>query len=163
MTTPPVAPSADPTVPVSGSNRDLLTGLPEGPPPTGGAEGAPDLILRRERMEVSTTWVPAETVRIHRRVVTETRMVPVEVRVEVLDVERLPLNDAPLIDAPSSHEPAQDLVILLHEEVPVVTVETRATERVTVHVRTVGTDVSISDQLKSEQVDLTTVPAVPRS
>lgn len=157
-TTPPAAPSADPGVPVIGSDVDPVTGPSGWSAADQGIDGA-GMVRHEQQLMVATGWAATETVRIRKRIVTETRMVPVEVRIEVLEVDHLPVTGSVEEYPPEASRAPAELVIVLHEEVPVVSLEIRATERATVSVRTSTSHVSVTEQLHSEQVDVTTEPA----
>ncbi|GAB3218612.1 hypothetical protein GCM10027586_11340 [Kineococcus gypseus] len=99
--------------------------------------------------------VARERVRVSKRVVSEVRTVQVPVRVEQLVVEREPLDaDAGDADAPAAGDTAaaEPLVIVLHEEVPVVSVRAEPVEVVRIGVRTVQGEQTVSTELRSEQV-----------
>ena len=120
---------------------------------------AAEVVLHQEQLRVGTRRVPVEKVLVRRRVVTEVRQVEVTVRREELEVHRVPLE---------GHEespvggPPEPLVILLSEEVPVVQVQTRPYERVTVHVDTVTEQVEVTERLDREQADVRSLdPARP--
>src|SRR4051812_50204152 len=80
-----------------------------------------------EELATDTVWRPSERVRVRRRVVEEEVMVSVTVRREELEIEREPASrfDPPRRDA---GEPGEALVMVLHEERPVVGVEVVPTE-----------------------------------
>jgi stress response protein YsnF len=84
-----------------------------------------------EELAVDTVWRPAERVWVRRRVVEEEVTVTVTVRREELEIEREPASrfDRPRRDA---GEPAEPLVMVLHEERPIVGVEVVPTEVVRV-------------------------------
>jgi stress response protein YsnF len=152
-------PGADGRVPTTGPATDPAVDLSGALPPV--PDGAArTVVLHEQRLAVGTAWFPAQTVRISRRIVTETRMVPVQVRTEVLDIEYLPTTgvvDEIAIGASST----RDVELVLHEEVPVVTVQVRPTERIRVAVRTAASEVAVTEQVSSERIDVTTVPATP--
>ena len=107
-----------------------------------------------EELAVETLWRPAERVRVRRRVVEEEVMVAVTVRREELEIVREPASrfDPPRRDA---GEPVEALVMVLHEERPVVGVEVVPTEVVRVHRAAVrGGERSITDTVRREQVDV---------
>ena len=105
-----------------------------------------------EELAVDTVWRPAERVRVRRRVVEEEVMVAVTVRREQLEIEREPASrfDPPRRDA---GEPAEALVIVLHEERPVVEKEAVPVERVRLDTDTVTDEVTVSDEVRKEQID----------
>ncbi len=112
---------------------------------------AAEVVLHQEQLRVSTRRVPTEKILVRRRVVSEVRQIEVTVRREELEVYRVPLD---------GHEqspvggPPEPLVILLSEEVPVVQLQTRPYERVTVHVDTVTEQVEVTEHLAREQADV---------
>ena len=112
---------------------------------------AAEVVLHQEQLRVGTRRVPTEKVLVRRRVVTEVRQVEVTVRREELEVHRVPLD---------GHEqspvggPPEPLVILLSEEVPVVQLQTRPYERVTVHVDSITEQVEVTEHLAREEVDV---------
>jgi len=122
-------------------------------------DGPPELVLSEERLHVGTRWVGVERVRVRTRIVTETRRVEVRVRREELVVEQVALvDDEPAADVPVGAQEPQ--VIVLHEEVPTVSLATRAYERVRVEVVPVDGEVGVRAALRHEELDLsgTTVP-----
>ena len=112
---------------------------------------AAEVVLHQEEVRVGTQRVPTEKVLVRKRVVTEVRQIEVTVRREELEVYRVPLD---------GHEqspvggPPEPLVILLSEEVPVVQLQTRPYERVTVHVDTVTEQIEVTADLAREEVDV---------
>jgi len=105
------------------------------PRPDGTAD-APIVVRAEERLRTTTQRVAVERVRIAKRVVTETRTFTVKVRREELVVERLPAGADP--DQPADGDRA-DLdqatplfELILHEEVPEVTIRVVPVERVRV-------------------------------
>ncbi len=97
--------------------------------------------------------VPSERVRIRKSVVSEVRTVQVPVRVERLVVEREPFDaDDPEGYAPAGAAPEEPLEIVLHEEVPVVSLRVEPTEVVRVSVRQVGGEEAVQAVLRTEQV-----------
>ena len=107
-----------------------------------------------EELAVDTVWRPAERVRVRRRVVEEEVMVAVTVRREELEIEREPASrfDPPRRDA---GEPAEALIMVLHEERPVVSVEVVPTEVVRVHRAVVrGGERTVTDMVRREQIEV---------
>ena len=119
---------------------------------------AAEVLLHQEQLRVATRRVPIEKVVVRRRVVSEVRQVEVTVRREELEVSRLPLDgteQAPL------GPPPEPLVILLSEEVPVVQLETRPYERVTVRVDAVAEQVVLTETVAQEHAQVVTEPVAP--
>jgi uncharacterized protein (TIGR02271 family) len=111
------------------------------------------LVLSSEQLQVDRRWVAAERVHIRRRIVSETVSVPVTVRREELLIDRVPLPGA---STPGAQERPSPLVLVLSEEVPVVTVEARPYERVTVSVVRVAGEQTLQARLDSEHIELHT-------
>ncbi len=122
--------------------------------PTTTVTGPVEVVRHEQRLRVSVERAVSERTRFSRRVVTETRTVPVEVRREVLEVERVPVGPG-VADDPG-RSAVLPLVIVLHEEVPVVTFRVRPVERVVVDVRTVTTSATVTEVLDREEVEVTT-------
>src|SRR3954465_10037205 len=100
-----------------------------------------------------TVWRPAERVRVRRRVVEEEVTVTVTVRREELEIEREPASrfDPPSRDA---GEP-ETLVMVLHEERPVVGVEVVPTEVVRVRRAVVRGGIrTVTDTVRREQINV---------
>lgn len=113
------------------------------------------MTVSAEQLHVHTVRVPVERVRLVRRVVTETRQLQVQVRREELHVERIAVADGEAVPAEAvGGSPAGELVIVLSEEVPVLTTAVRPTERVRVSVVTVTGDRTVSADLRHEQTTL---------
>ncbi|CAA9237078.1 MAG: hypothetical protein AVDCRST_MAG57-1332 [uncultured Blastococcus sp.] len=112
---------------------------------------AAEVVLHQEQLRVGTRRVPTEKVLVRRRIVTEVRQIEVTVRREEVEVHRVPLD---------GHEqspvggPPEPLVILLSEEVPVVQLQTRPYERVTVRVDTATEQVEVTEHLAREQAEV---------
>ena len=131
------------------------------------APTGPEVLLHEERLQVTATREPVERVLLRRVITTTTRQVEVTVRREELVIERRPADDRTSADgaAPAAAAPAtataaipEPLVILLSEEVPVVTVVTRPYERITVHLDTVTDREQIGASLSHEEVEVRTTP-----
>ena len=119
-------------------------------------QAAAEVVLHEEQLRVGTRRVPTEKVLVRRRVVTEVRQVEVTVRREELEVHRVPLDGHEQAPVGGPPEP---LVIVLSEEVPVVQVQTRPYERVTVHIDTVTEHVEVTGQLAREQAEVSSPDA----
>jgi uncharacterized protein (TIGR02271 family) len=116
------------------------------PPPA-----AAEVVLHQEQLRVGTRRVPTERILVRRRIVTEVRQIEVTVRREEVEVSRVPLDGH---EQPPAGGPPEPLVILLSEEVPVVQLQTRPYERVTVHVDTDTEQVEVTEHLAREQADV---------
>jgi len=119
---------------------------------SGSTSGA-DVVLHAERLSVSSDRFAVERVRFSKRVVTTTRTVEIPVRIEQLVVHHEPFPERTPVDARVAPDPA-DLVIVLHEEVPEVTLRVQPVERVTVQVRSVTGEETVTAELRSEIADV---------
>ncbi|MEJ5868608.1 DUF2382 domain-containing protein [Pseudokineococcus sp. 5B2Z-1] len=150
----------------------------EGRPRSSGASARPaaeaaEVVVAEERAVARRLRVPVERVRVAKRIRTETVRVEVdvEVRREELVVTSAPVPPeegerlaAPVEDGPGAGggAPAEERVVLvLSEEVPVVGVETRAAERVSVAVRRVEGVERVVVDLDREVVDVEGARAAP--
>jgi len=111
--------------------------------------------VSEERAVSRLVRVPVERVRVRTRVVTEVVRVDVEVRRQELVVERVPVDQVEASAAATTDlgEPEQ-VVVVLHEEVPVVTTEVRPVERVTVRARRVESTTPVTVDLSREVVEV---------
>lgn len=136
--------------------------------PTESIDPSIDLVLSAEVARSSVQRVPAGTVQIRKRVVTETRTLTVQVRREELHVKRIPAPTSTPAPTSADHpggEAGSDawaadgtepvLVLVLHEEVPEVSVRVVATERVGVFVDRVEETETVNVDLRHEEVALT--------
>jgi len=132
------------------------TGTPDpGAPPATPAE----LVRSREVLRTGTRWTTTERITVRRRIVTETRQVAVTVRREELEITREPLTPEPAaaVDHPGQRSP---LVVVLHEEVPVVRTEVRPYEEVTLTVEVLAGEQEVTAVLREEQIAAETRGAV---
>jgi uncharacterized protein (TIGR02271 family) len=106
-----------------------------------------------EELRLTSAWRPVDRVRVRKRIVTEQRVVTVELRREELVVEREPLEEAPVVlgEAPPVPEP---LVLTLSEEQAVITKVVVPLERVRISVDRVTEEHELRTTLRSEQVDV---------
>jgi uncharacterized protein (TIGR02271 family) len=126
---------------------------------TGANEATASTLLSEQRLLVGTEWVPRERLNVRRRVVTETRQVTVTVRREELLIDRTPVEDGSPVADPGSREP---LVVVLHEEVPVVQLQVRPYEQVTVGVERVRTEQLVEGQVGRETAQVVVDRQPPR-
>ena len=115
------------------------------------------LTVSEERAVARRLRVPVERVRVAKRVRTETVSVQVQVRREELVVTREPVapeEGEQLAVLATGDEQADQVVLLLSEEVPVVGVEVRPLERVVVTTRPVEGRQRVEVDLAREVVDV---------
>jgi stress response protein YsnF len=113
-------------------------------------KSAPLVLSAQELVQLPSDWVAVERLRVQRRVFSETVMVPAVVRREELVIDRLSRADG----IATAAEASLPLVVVLREEVPVVTVEVRPYEQVTIRVVEVAGQQSITAALDREQVEV---------
>lgn len=129
------------------------------PNPAGTAEATAEVVLREQRLTVTTARVPTERVVLRRRVVTETRQVEVTIRREELEVLRQPVDpDQASVEQGLPGVPGAPLVIVLSEQVPVLQLQTRAYEQITVSVDVVAGSQELHEQVTREQAEVTQHP-----
>ena len=115
-------------------------------------ETAPVTLAQQELVQLPSDWVAVERLRVRRRIVSETVMVPAVVRREELVIDRLPTADG----IPTAAETVLPLVMVLSEEVPVISVEVRPYEHVTIRIVEVAGEQIITTSLDSEHVEVLT-------
>ena len=114
--------------------------------------GTAEVVLSAEQLSVGVERVPVERVRVSKRIVEELRTIQVPLRREELVLTRETLASTGPVPGAA---PVEDLVMVLHEEVPVVSVTTQAYERVTVSVETVTTEEVLRTELRTEHASVT--------
>ena len=117
-----------------------------------------DIVLHEQELHVAVARRPYEQVVLRRRIVSEVRQVQVTVQREELEVVRLPLNPDQAQDTGSQGETEAPVVIVLSEQVPVVELETRAYEKVTVTVEQVTEERTVHEQVSREQAEVIREP-----
>ena len=123
-----------------------------------------EVVRSEEQLRVESARRPYQRVVVRRRVVTETvvQQVEVQVRREVLEVERTPVDDpAGSLEVLAGEELLRDplspdavLEVVLHEERPVVGVQVVPVERVRIITERVRGEQVISADLRSERIDV---------
>ena len=121
--------------------------------------------VSEQRLAVATEWTVSGRVRVQRRIVTERRTVEIEVRREIVELhgDALDFREGLLVgtelDGPPVERPvgdAQPLVVVLREEVPVVTMQVRPYEQVTLLSTLVSAVDTVTDTVQREQVEMIT-------
>ena len=117
-------------------------------------------MLSAEVAHVAVERIPVESVRISKRVVTETRTITVQVRREELHLERRALTTPADADStpgrPDDRGPEPILVLVLHEEVPEVVKRIVAVEEIRVFIDDVQSTETVATSLRHEEGDVTT-------
>lgn len=113
-------------------------------PVTDAASGTVEVTRSEEQLRLTTQSVPVGRMRVCKRIVTEEQTVTVQVRREEFVLESVAVSPANPDDEPHDYAlgTQQGLVMVLHAERPVVSVEVVPVERVTVHI-----DVATADQV----------------
>lgn len=140
-----------PTGYADGSNASRA-GTPGTPDPMANDVDVQSLRLAEEELQVGTRQVEAGRVRLRKVVRTEHQEVPVELRREEIEIERVPAGEASQIPQGAFQE--QEIEIPLMEEQPVVAKQARVTGEVRV-----GKDVkteteTVRGETRSEDVDI---------
>ena len=149
----------------------------------GDVDSTVDVVLHAERLLISRARYATERVRFSKRIVTTTRTFEVPVRIEQLVISHEPFPPATSVDTlsatsaatpaatstntvvsdltlaapvhlPGDGESESDLIIVLHEEVPEFTLRVASVERVTIGVRTVVAEQTITATLGSETISV---------
>jgi uncharacterized protein (TIGR02271 family) len=122
---------------------------------TSGPDTDDAMTRSEEHLQVGTQRVEAGRARLRKYVTTETETVQVPVSQERLTVEREPITDAnasAALDGPAISEEEHEVVLTGQE--PVVAKEAVPVERVRLGTETSTEQVTVSDQVRKEQVDL---------
>jgi uncharacterized protein (TIGR02271 family) len=127
------------------------------------------MVRSEERLQASVEWVTAERVRISKRVVTENKTFTVQVRREELVVERFPADETAagppeamdVGGAVGGVSTAPVVELVLHEEVPEVTLRAVPTEWVLVYKDTVAGSTTVDATVRREQIELVEPTSVP--
>ena len=107
-----------------------------------------------ERLNVGTQTAEAGRARLRKYVVTENVTQTVPVQREEVRVEREPITDANVGDATSGPDISEEEhEVVLREERPVVEKEAVPVERVRLDTETVTDEVTVSEDVRKEQID----------
>ena len=115
-----------------------------------------DVTRSEEELRLTSAWRPVERLRLRKRIVTEQRVVTLELRREELVVEEEPVVEVPAT-APDPG-PREPLVVTLSEEQAVITKVVVPVERVRVLVDRVTEEHELRTGLRAEQVDVVEEP-----
>ena len=122
---------------------------------TGGHGGNDDatMLVRDEQLHIGTQVRESGKVRFRKVIVTEEKTITVMVRREELHVEQVTITDGK-VSASGETSADRGQTIILREEVPVVTMATRAFEAVNINVERVTGEQTVTDQVRKERVEL---------
>jgi stress response protein YsnF len=139
---------------------------PEGQ--TGHLDQDDTMLINAERMTTGTSWIVSGTLRLRREIRTETRMLEVLVRREILTVD---YNEAvgtvgtghadQAVEATEPPAERPPVVLVLHEEQPEVIMRSEPYEIVTARFSRARTERTIRDYLRHEDVIFEVTPGVP--
>jgi uncharacterized protein (TIGR02271 family) len=119
-----------------------------------GTAGEDAMTLSEERLNVGTQTEETGRARLRKYVTTENVSQTVPVQREEVRVEREPITDQNVGDATSGPDFTEsEHEVTLHEERPVVQKEAVPTERVRLETDTVRDDVTVSEDVRKEEVD----------
>jgi uncharacterized protein (TIGR02271 family) len=128
-----------------------------------GPETDDAMTLSEERVEVGTQTREAGRARLRKYVVTENVTQTVPVQREEVRLEREPITEANRGAAESGPEISEEEhEVVLHEERPVVEKEAVPVERVRLDTETVTDDVTVSEEVRKEQLDTDIDEDLPR-
>lgn len=124
------------------------------------------VIVSEEQWHVGTEWVVSGRVRVRRRIVTEYRTIEIAVRREIVELDGDTVDfregrlvgvglDGPAVPAPAGAAP---FAAVLREEFPLVSMQIRPYERLTVTTTNVPGAATVQDTVRREQLDITTQP-----
>ena len=108
-----------------------------------------------EELHVGTEQVPVGRARLRKHIVSEQVQTTVPVQREQVRVEREPITDANIdqaVDGPALSEEEHEVV--LYDEEPVVEKRVVPKERVRMDTDVVTEDVTVSEEVRSEQIDV---------
>ncbi len=126
---------------------------------TSGPDTDDAMTRSEERLQVGTQTTEAGRARLRKYVTTETETVQVPVSKERVTLEREPITDGNVdkaADGPAISEEEHEVV--LTEERPVVAKEAVPVERVKLGKEQVTEDVTVSEEVRKEQIDADGVP-----
>lgn len=113
-----------------------------------------EVVRSEERLNVGTVVRVSGRAVLRRYVVTETVTQTFQVRHEEFRVDHEPLADSDRTVVDDQAFDDRVVEVVLHREVPVVTMQVVATERVRVHVDTITERVQVSNSVAQERIDV---------
>jgi uncharacterized protein (TIGR02271 family) len=137
-----------------GADYDATADRPTVGHDTSGPTTDDAMTLSEERINVGTQTREAGRARLRKYVVTENVTQTVPVSREEVRIEREPITDANIGNATSGPDISEEEhEVILHEERPVVQKEAVPVERVRLDTETVTDEVTVSDEVRKEQID----------
>jgi uncharacterized protein (TIGR02271 family) len=147
--------TTDTTTGTTTGRTDTTTGTDRGAGYDTSGPTTDDAMTRsEEHLQVGTQKTEAGRARLRKYVTTETETVQVPVSKERVTVDREPITDGNVgnaTDGPAISEEEHEVV--LHEEKPVVAKEAVPVERVRMGKEQVTEDVTVSEEVRKEQID----------
>lgn len=119
-----------------------------------------EVVRSEEELRAGVRRTASERVVVRTKVVTEEVTLTVSVRKQVVEIERLPIDDAIAEAEGLTLERGPDLVeVVLHEERPIVSLEVVPVERIRVTREVVRDSAPVRARLSREEVELTSLQA----
>jgi len=129
-----------------------MTPRPDPTPTPADADGDGPVVVRsEEQLTTGVESVAVRRMRIRKVVVTEERTLTVQIRREELHLEDEPITGG---EPTSSALGDREVVVVLHEERPVVTTEVVAVERARIATYRVNEEQTVTDNVRREVVDV---------
>ena len=119
----------------------------------GGHDDDNTMTRSEERVSVGTASREAGRARLRKYVTTDTVTETVPVSREEVTIEREPITDAGAVTG-TGQIGEEEHEVVLHEEVPVVDKDVVAVEQVKLGTETVTEDVTVSEEVRSEQIEI---------
>ena len=126
---------------------------PQGLTDDHGQDGEATMLVREEQLHTGTEVRESGKVRFRKVIVTEEKTITVVVRREELHVEEVAITDG-TVSVSGETSADREHTIILREEVPVVTMATRAVEAVKINVERVAGEQAVTDQVRKERIEL---------
>ena len=123
-----------------------------GPDPTPTPADGPVVVRSEEQLTTGVESVAVRRMRIRKVVVTEERTLTVQIRREELHLEDEPITGG---EPTSSALGDREVVVVLHEERPVLTTEVVAVERARIATYRVNEEQTVTDNVRREVVAVT--------
>lgn len=137
-----------------GDRYDTGTDMTAGQPVSAvGHDDDATMTRSEERVSVGTASRESGRARLRKYVTTDTVTETVPVRREEVTIEREPITD-PTAVAGAGQISEEEHEVVLHEEVPVVDKDVVAVEQVKLGKETVTEDVTVSEEVRQEQIEI---------
>lgn len=112
------------------------------------------MVAHEEQLHVHTRMRATGRVVVRKVVVEREETITVKLRREELRIEEEPVHDAHVVDGDAGRMGGQEIVMVLHEERPVVSTELIPVERVRVTTDLLTEQVTLTEEVRRENIDL---------